>query len=367
MPLDLLERDALPANATRYDLFRASPSPATLQTMWLAWAFVSELSAVACALVILALLCDRRARQSPFNLYVIFVSLPDFLFSFLCGITCAYNYSRGGFFSDEAMCEFQAWYCIFGFTASPWLNACIAYELHGFLKSTTRLVAFRPPTRRRVIVQAMCVYAFAAFVASWTLFGRAIPSMPHRANAAGGMACLPVEFSVGSTLFFWLLFVPTFIGAPLVYIVYVAVHTWRHKLISPRRSTASRQAFSLAMYFLRIFICFLVMWVPTIILIYVFDLRLIWLGWAGGTWSHLQGLVAVLLTLTKRDVLRAVATLVCCGRTPPSLAGDAGEYHGTKVQPSTASRVESATMAEQAFTVSARESAEPEGGLGFSR
>ena len=150
--------------------------------------------------------------------------------------------SLGGLYTDEAMCEFQSWYCIFGFTASPWLNACIAHELHTFLVSTKELRAYSPPSRRKVVLQAACVYAWAAFVASWTLIGRSASGMPHRANAAGGMACLPIEFSTGSTMFFWLVFVPTFIGAPLLYIVYVAVHTWRNKLIDKRRSLASRQA-----------------------------------------------------------------------------------------------------------------------------
>ena len=41
-----------------------------------------------------------------------------------------------------------------------------------------------------------------------------------------------------------------------------------------------------------------------------------WLAWAGGAWSHMQGLVAVLMTLTKRDVADAVVSLLCCGHTP---------------------------------------------------
>ena len=257
MPIDIIERATL-TNATRYDLFRAAPDAATAQTMWIAWASISELSAAACAIVMVAILCDTRARRSSFNLYVVFVTLPDFLFSFLCGMTCARNAVQGGLYSDEAMCEFQAWYCIFGFTASPWLNACIAHELHGFMRATKQLQAYKPPARSRVAAQALCVYVWAAFVASWTLIGRST-GMPHRANAVGGLACLPIEYNVSSSFFFWLCFVPTFIGVPLAYIVYVAVHTWWHKLVDPKRSRQSRQALSLAIYFVRIFVVFLIM------------------------------------------------------------------------------------------------------------
>ena len=260
MPLDVIKRDTL-ANATRYDLIRASPDAATLETMWVGWAIIAEISAAACAVVILAILCDRQARASSYNLFVVFVTLPDFLFSFLCGMTCARNAARGGLYSDDMMCEFQAWYCIFGFTASPWLNACIARELHSFLRATKQLQVYTPPPRSRVIKQALCVYAWSAFVASWTLVGRST-GLPHHANAVIGAACLPVEYSFSSSLFFWLCFVPTFIGVPLVYIVYLALHTWWYKLVDTKRSRQSRQALSLVLYFLRIFVVFLIMCAP---------------------------------------------------------------------------------------------------------
>ena len=350
MPLELLDRATLASNASRYELFRASTDADTLATMWLVWAVVAELSAAACLLVMVAILCDRRARASSFNLYVVFVTLPDFLFSFLCGITCARNHARGGLYSDAAMCEFQAWYVIFGFTASPWLNACIAHELHGFQCATNELRVYVPPSRRRVAVQAACVYAWAAFIASWTLIGLVAPAMPHRANAVGGMACMPIEHSAASTLFFWLCFVPMFVGAPLAYIIYVAAHTRRHNLVSRRRTLASRQALSLALYFLRIFVVFLLMWGPSIVLIFVFDMRSPWLAWAGGSWSHLQGLIAVAMTLTKRDVACAVANALCCGCTPRPFGRAAlylRPYGGARVKPAPGGETEEGGEAEE--------------------
>ena len=256
MPLEVIWREDINLdNASRYDLFRASPPKHDLLVMWTVWAIIAFISATACAIVIVSILCNRPARGSSFNLYVLFVTTPDFVFSFLCGITCARNAALGEY-SDDWMCEFQSWYCIFGFTASPWLNACIAHELHKFLKATKALQSYHPPARSSVMAQACCVYAWAAFLASWTLWG----VLPHRANAAAGLACLPIEYAREATLFFWLCFVPLFIGLPLGYILYVAAHTSWHRLIDPRRSSQSREARVLAIYFARIFVVFLIMW-----------------------------------------------------------------------------------------------------------
>ena len=60
-----------------------------------------------------------------------------------------------------------------------------------------------------------------------------------------------------------------------------------------------------------------------------------WLAWAGGAWSHMQGLVAVLMTLTKRDVADAVVSLLSCGHTPlPMGKGSTPPVSACAVHPS---------------------------------
>ena len=78
------------------------------------------------------------------------------------------------------------------------------------------------------------------------------------------------------------------------------------------------------------------------------DVRVVWLAWSGGSWSHLQGLVAVGLTLTKRDVAHAVGATLCCGRAPRGCA----EAERRRVKPLTMVETEAAdadsTRAEEA-------------------
>ena len=78
------------------------------------------------------------------------------------------------------------------------------------------------------------------------------------------------------------------------------------------------------------------------------DVRVVWLAWSGGSRSHLQGLVAVGLTLTKRDVAHAVGATLCCGRAPRGCA----EAERRRVKPLTMVETEAAdadsTRAEEA-------------------
>eukprot|EP00547_Thalassionema_nitzschioides_P014008 CAMPEP_0194237846 /NCGR_PEP_ID=MMETSP0158-20130606/4731_1 /TAXON_ID=33649 /ORGANISM="Thalassionema nitzschioides, Strain L26-B" /LENGTH=176 /DNA_ID=CAMNT_0038971967 /DNA_START=804 /DNA_END=1334 /DNA_ORIENTATION=- len=54
------------------------------------------------------------------------------------------------------------------------------------------------------------------------------------------------------------------------------------------------------------------MWLPTVILVFAIGVPDVWLSFAGGSWSHLQGLVSAALCLTKSDVRRAVTNFLGC-------------------------------------------------------
>ena len=62
-------------------------------------------------------------------------------------------------------------------------------------------------------------------------------------------------------------------------------------------------------FFVMVLSVYLVMWLPSIATIWIFDARFIGgneLIFFGGVWSHLQGLVTPIVFLRKRDVLDAV-------------------------------------------------------------
>eukprot|EP00566_Odontella_aurita_P018527 CAMPEP_0113528458 /NCGR_PEP_ID=MMETSP0015_2-20120614/1856_1 /TAXON_ID=2838 /ORGANISM="Odontella" /LENGTH=332 /DNA_ID=CAMNT_0000426993 /DNA_START=253 /DNA_END=1251 /DNA_ORIENTATION=+ /assembly_acc=CAM_ASM_000160 len=220
-------------------------------------------------------------------------------------MTCALSAASGRYYS-EAMCEWQSWYCVFGFTANMWMNMTVASNLHDMLRTTSIGRRYEPPKCGRVCREAAAVYVYASFMASWTLIPERA-EVPIRNDALGGVACLPAEYSLGSTLFFWLLFMPLMMGVPIVYIAWVCYDVYMRGLL-PR---SGRNRF-LALYFLRLVFVFVIMWLPAVILIFGVAMRNYWISFMGGTWSHLQGLASAAASLTKPDVRMAVQSFVFC-------------------------------------------------------
>eukprot|EP00965_Chrysotila_dentata_P202076 6180922-Pleurochrysis_carterae.AAC.2 len=190
-------------NATRYERFRALPNDNTLHIMWTGWAIVTFVSASASALIIVGIMTAPAVRSNVLNIYLVALVFPDFLFSFCCGITCTINAAAPqlGINHVPWMCELQSVYCIFGFVASPWMNAVVGYEVCRLLHANRWALTYMAPTIKVALRNAALVYLWALFVATWTL----IPGLPHNANPIGGMACLPVEYDTASSVFFWLL------------------------------------------------------------------------------------------------------------------------------------------------------------------
>jgi hypothetical protein len=88
--------------------------------------------------------------------------------------------------------------------------------------------------------------------------------LPHQARLSAGIACLPHEYDTASTIFQWLVFAPFFALIPTVYSLYVAVDVMRRKLLPPQGKKRN-----LAIYFFRLVVVFLVMWIPSIFLLFV--------------------------------------------------------------------------------------------------
>jgi len=203
----------------------------------------------------------------------------------------------------------------------------VASELYRLLSKTARLEDYVPPPLKVVVLKSLGVYAIVAFLASMTTWG----VLPLRANAIGGMGCLPLEYSHESSLFFWIVFVPAFIGFPSCYIGFVTYKVLCGGMLSPLRRLAqrgpavrpagqgdacgrasARQARALTMYFARIVVVYFAIWIPCVLILYVFDLRDQWLAFAGGTFAHLQGMVSAGMALSKPDVSLAVLQLYTC-------------------------------------------------------
>jgi hypothetical protein len=293
-------------NNTRYDYALAAPSEKELHIQFLVLAIVNAIVATACFILILAICCSKKVRTIPFNLYILAMTIPDFLVSFFCLITCAMS-APGGAYVSEAMCTFQAFYLPFGFAANCWMNAVITYQIHKLLKHSRACRRYVPPTRVGIAKQTIAVYLYACIVATIGLFD--LPWL-HKGYLVRGFACFPMEHDYSSAFVYWLLFIPAMLGLPIIYAAYVTFDICKRSLL-PKEG----RRHSLAVYYFRLVLVYFGMWVPFILFLGIANFIQMspWVFWVASTWSHLQGLVSALVAiLTKKDINQAVANLLHC-------------------------------------------------------
>lgn len=300
-----LRESDLTSSSTRYDVNLAAPPDAELRGYWSALAAVALVAGIFTLFIFVAVVSSRKARRQSFNMYLIYLMIPDFTFSLLCGITCLLNAVNGSYWSHW-MCNFQQWYCVWGIGSNCWLNAVITFQLHSLLKCSHQRKRFWAPSRKTVTIQALAVYVYCTFLGTWGLISE--KNFPFHAIQIRGLACIPVEADHRSTLFFWLVFMPVFSIIPIGYVLYVCWDVRRRKLLPP-----SGKRRLLTMYFGRIILVFLLMWGPYFLLNYILATWLpTWVIFAGGLFSHFQGPASACASLLKPDILIAVKCLAKC-------------------------------------------------------
>jgi hypothetical protein len=293
-------------NNTRYDYSIAAPSEEELQIQFLALAIVSAIVMTATFILILALCLSKKVRSFPFNLYILAITVPDFIVNFLCLITCAMSAPRG-VFVGESMCTFQAFYLPWAFSANCWMNAVITYQIHKLLKDSHACRRYVPPTRVGIAKQTTVVYLYACVVATIGLFD--LPWL-HKSYLVRGFACFPMEHDYSSAFVYWLLFIPAMLGLPIMYAAYVTFDIYRRSLL-PKEG----RRHDLVVYYFRLVLVYFVMWVPYLCFLAIGQFANIspWIFYLASTWSHLQGLVSALVAIfTKKDIRQAVANLLLC-------------------------------------------------------
>ena len=295
-------------NSTGYDRQRAAPSDETMQKVWIAWSTFFFAFAIFNIIVFLGIVTARKVRSRPFNVYVIFLMIPDIIYTFSCAIQCAFLAARNGFVSP-GVCQLQSFYLMFGLTANSYMNALVARELKRLLTSSSRRARYKPPTTKKIAWDSCVVYLFSAGIsmASWVVN---VPWWPHRTDLQNGLVCLPISFDKASTIVFWVAFFPIMSGFPLLYCFYVVWDVWRKQLLPPPGKRRE-----LMIYFYRITGVFAVMWVPGVFFFYasaVLPKVNVWAIYVASVWSHSQGAVAAAVSMMKEDVYGAVMNLVWC-------------------------------------------------------
>jgi hypothetical protein len=129
----------------------------------------------------------------------------------------------------------------------------------------------------------------------------------HDVDALYGFVCLPVQFSAGANAFWYLLFIPIFMGIPILYVIWIVYDIYAKKLLPP---TGKRR--ELTIYFFRITFIFIFFWMPTVLVYYVFRGMHPWGMFALGVFTHSAGGVSAIFTTCKPDVGRATKNFLRC-------------------------------------------------------
>ena len=256
------------------------------------------------AIVFVAILSSRKVRKKVFNNYLLYLTFPDFVYSFLCVFTCLISSSKG-YYSSPDMCNFQALYLVFGLSANGWLNGMTAWEVYRLLRSSHIRKKYYPPKRKEIAYKAFAVYAYCLFLGFLILISGEMLS----ARPMSGFFCIAGSHDHASDLFFWLFFVPLSFGIPYLIVFWVFYDVmFRSKLLPARGKRRD-----LSVYFFRISFVFLFMWMPAIVIHFMCRGRTSpWVVWAVATWSHLQGLVSAGIACLKPDIYQSVIDLLRC-------------------------------------------------------
>lgn len=294
-------------NSTRWDIVSAAPSDDILQIQFTAIAIIIAIVATSCLLLLISILRAPKVRKQSFNCYIIAITFPDFVMALMCLLTCAMNSSTATIYS-EAMCGFQSWYLVWSITSNCWMNAIIAHEIHKMLRIGHFRGRYDPPTRKRVATEAIFVYTYAAFLASVAAWN--IPGLPFKSGSYRGFMCYPKDYDMASLIFFWLVFAPALMLIPIGYVTWSAIDILWRGMLPPagRRKT-------LAMYFSRIVLIFIVMWLPSFLILFVVGSSHSspWILWWGSVIAHLQGLVSVMCCASKSDIKECLLDTLTLG------------------------------------------------------
>ena len=138
----------------------------------------------------------------------------------------------------------------------------------------------------------------------------------RKPGAQRGIACLPMSLSAGSEAFFWgfyillMLIIPLLLIARSLYCIYrdlgrKVLDSVKFSQTQGNRASIGKTKESLRVlvtFFVRLFVVFLVFWIPTALFIWLVITEDATVPWLGGLISHLQGMVSASLHLNKRDI-----------------------------------------------------------------
>lgn len=273
------------------------------------------LSSISCVMLVILVAAislpllrkDRRTKASTYNLYLVFLSIPDLIYNaFLVYLFATFDEwtmsanSGGGDEATFPLIDHHIDLALFAacVSTSLYMNAVVSHEILKLLRKSKRRQRCNAPSLQQATLQAGCTYAIGILVFMWDHF-------------------LTDALKKRLPLYVWYAFnILLTMGLPIIYMTWVSVRIYWEGLVYNIKSPSGERLIVLVKYFARIIIVYILLWIPIAIL---YLQKVNENGdqgiryYQGCLLFALQVWVSFGFALTKPDVRKAVVRLLYCG------------------------------------------------------
>lgn len=264
---------------------------------------LSSLSAISCCAVVGSILCSKQARAQGFNLYLVFLLMPDIClcaWQIVTKILVLQNGARRFQFECVVGRMVSVAYCTINF----WINVLVANDIYQMLKKPIARRDYKPVSSKTLICRVFIVYVLSLIVTIIFTFNTK-PFMDLRIDPK---ECNTKGYDTQTILTGYCLTVFAF-GLPPIYHTYVFCIVLKKKLLPPTGVNRF-----LSIYFLRIMFFSVFFTILGILTMFVRDSAFFLIFLVS------QGMIVALMSFQKKDIRIAVrdAFFWCCNDSSDS-------------------------------------------------
>ena len=261
------------------------------------------IASIGCFYFISAILRNKSTRKNTFNLYVVFLLLPDGMNTALTGTVGVLKAVRCGTSLPDwygAVFDFNNF---FFYLSNFYLNCCVAYEIFAIAKGSHRLRKIKPPKKRRMLLQVGCVYTMSFLFALWGVLDVPWSFYDSKNDEFGSPQGNDGLFNETAAI----VFMAVLTVFPILFVVGIRIQLWRKNLLRSEGRTRT-----LYLFFERITIVFIAMYIPCVALNIAFvgfvdqPNKYYWTERAIHMIKALQAGVTLYIVAFKNDIRKAV-------------------------------------------------------------
>ena len=204
----------------------------------------------------ISILSRKFTRKNTFNLYVVFLILPDglntFVYALVAVVRLSYCEGKAPPFYEDLLIFINVLY----YFSNIYLNCCLAYELYSMVERSHRMKRSKPPSMKRLFLQVLSCYLISFWLALWLVLDVSWSYYNSQGRYFGSTEENAL-FSSDSAL----AFIIVMITVPVLFVVGIRLRLWYKKMMPKTDRTRT-----LYVFFSRIIIIFIVMYYPNIVL-----------------------------------------------------------------------------------------------------